>query len=393
LSSGDCAGVFLNANGSLQTTIKNCTNNNILNGANVYGIVMNTHYLKDCINYGAIATTGIGSAAGIVGSASSILNCTNNGNISGGRGVYGIVKSGFSIGTNSSVENCTNTGNLIATNATICEGIGGGGTGTVKNCNNSGNIISTAISSVNFVSGISGQCNITNCHNTGNLDASSNDINYKPQVGGICATTSNASTFNFSDCSNTGNINATIGSAGGIVGGNFGNTIKRCFNSGNISGEYAAGGICGLGSSYTNTLLTISSCYNTGEITSTISTYGINSGGIIGLQDQIGNYKIEKCYNLGTCNGGGILGVSLQNNVGNFTFSLTNCFWKQGTATFAIAKILGAQGVQTSSNTGANLFSATAWPSASTGWTATDWKSLGGWNNGNPTYPKLIFEN
>lgn len=383
IGTGDCAGVILNC-----SKIKDCTNNNILNGANCYGIAKNVqNIIQNCTNNGSIATIGIGEAAGIVGTSTSVLNCINNGVVSGGTRVCGIVGLGNNLG---SIENCINTANITATNSTFCEGIGGGNT-TIKNCKNSGNISSYANNGDSYTSGITSYGNVTNCHNSGNITASSNNVNYKPICGGISATAFGQATY--LDCSNTGNINSNTGTAGGIVGYSNRNLIKRCFNSGNVNGDYSAGGISGFGNSYTNFLLHILSCYNTGSITSTNTTYGINSGGILGLQTQIGNYKIENCYNTGNCNGGAILGVSEQFNTGNFTLLLSNCFWKQGTASFAIAKIIGQSGVITSSNVGSNFFSATAWPSATNGWTVTDWKSLGSWNNGSPIYPKLIFEN
>ena len=385
-SGGLCSGVFGSAFGN---TIKDCTNNNVLNGSEVCGIVRNASNVQSCINNGSIVSNG-GFATGIASYVSSVKNCTNNGIISGNNDVYGIV-SGDQNGCN--VENCINTANLTTSNYQFCSGIGGGGFGKiVKNCNNSGNINTSG--SAGNVSGITSSGNISNCHNTGNIVASSNSTTYKPNCGGIG---SKASFGNIIDCTNTGNIESNGGKAAGIVAIGAGTIpsggliISRCYNTGNINGEYS-GGICGY-SETTNGVFNILACYNSGTITSTTNSLGLNSGGILGSHYQIGTYKIENCYNIGNSNGGSMIGVSQQFNTGNFTVTISNCFWKQGTATFAIAKIFGYQGSVSTSNVGTTLFSATAWPSTTNGWTSTDWKSLGSWNNGNPTYPKLIFEN
>jgi hypothetical protein len=113
---------------------------------------------------------------------------------------------------------------------------------------------------------------------------------------------------------------------------------------------------------------------------------------------------IIACYNTGSVSGnteyiGGICGKSFSAN--NTVFSdntVSACFWKDipdDNADYGIV-INGFSGAEPSDE-GTAIFDNSAWPTESTHlqWGTGDgkyWKSLGGWNNGNPVYPKLYFE-
>ncbi|MCL1810540.1 MAG: hypothetical protein FWG42_12360, partial [Clostridiales bacterium] len=105
-------------------------------------------------------------------------------------------------------------------------------------------------------------------------------------------------------CVNYGTING-VGDAsswvGGIVGSaSYGIGVKNCGNEGVVTGCGRVGGIAGDGA------LPVSSCYNTGSVTSPAA--GSSTGGIAGFS----NKQSESCYNIGSVSGvgkvGGIVG-------------------------------------------------------------------------------------
>ncbi|MDO4492060.1 MAG: hypothetical protein Q4B85_13435 [Lachnospiraceae bacterium] len=104
--------------------------------------------------------------------------------------------------------------------------------------------------------------------------------------------------------------------AGGICG-DFGvEIIENCTNNGNISAPYAAGGIVG----YEKNLSNIKNCKNTGTIR------GDYAGGIVGDYDAVYRPKISisQCYNIGdiyaSICGGGIISEIPDNT------SITHCY-------------------------------------------------------------------
>ncbi|MDR1339089.1 MAG: hypothetical protein LBK58_03420, partial [Prevotellaceae bacterium] len=118
-----------------------------------------------------------------------------------------------------------------------------------------------------------------------------------------------------------------------------------CYNTANISGgDHYIGGISG------NSTSTISSCYSIGAV----SGNGVSIGGICGRISGSG--------------------------------SVTACYWKD------IPGDKAAYGTgSSSSNAGAGIFAAGVWPSSAE-WGSSNWKTLGSWNDGNPVYPRLAFE-
>jgi hypothetical protein len=134
---------------------------------------------------------------------------------------------------------------------------------------------------------------------------------------------------------------------------------------GSVSGSSGVGGVCGCASAYASasgsTSASITACYNTGSVSGS------------------GNYV------------GGVRGSS----AGPFS-TITACYWKD------ISDDNATYGTGSSeSNTGTSIFSIVEWPAIATDteWGTGDgsgsgkyWKSLGDWNEGNPVYPKLFFE-
>ena len=147
---------------------------------------------------------------------------------------------------------------------------------------------------------------------------------------------------------------------GAIVGSSAGGSVSNCFNAANLSVGGYSGGI--VGSCRANTL-TVSSCYNIGNI-SIRSSYDGRVGGIIGDVLDI-TAIVENCYNTGSISGGseagGIVGWIRGNaivrncyNSGNITSStargvvglassgtVNNCFYLNSSAPSG-----GAAGVQ-----------------------------------------------
>ncbi len=164
-------------------------------------------------------------------------------------------------------------------------------------------------------------------------------------------------------------------------------TITACYNRADItclSDEPYAGGICG------NNQASIVACYNTGNLTG-----GWVAGGICG---HFYGDAITACYSTGIISGGSYAtgGLCAYNQGGSGP--ITACYWTKSTQ--------GAVNGIGSGNTGdVQEFSGSAWSAIGTAtgqsaeWGTGDgsgsgkyWKSIGSWNNGTPTYPKLWWE-
>lgn len=223
--------------------------------------------------------------------------------------------------------------------------------------------------------GVSGQsdppeaCHATikNLHVSGTVTATNttggiND-NIQASAGGICGYGSDV----ISGCSFEGSVTAAK-NAGGIVGMTYESNIIACKNAGTITGGQSVGGIVG----FQNMQTEVRACYNEGSISyNGPSTGGVGTiGAISGSQYGAGDF-IYTSYNIG--------------QPANAAISGMYCY------------------TVVAADYGAIVFAANAWPSASldASWTASPtadgstnqyWKSLGGWNNGSPVYPKLWWE-
>lgn len=125
---------------------------------------------------------------------------------------------------------------------------------------------------------------INNCYNTGN-------VNGDTYVGGVCGYNIN----DLEDCYNAGSVTGSSWYIGGVCGYNRGVSISKCYNAGEIEGYADVGGICG-----SMIISKLSNCYNVGGITSLFY-----AGGICGeiddpQQSQVsGSSSINNCYNTG----------------------------------------------------------------------------------------------
>jgi hypothetical protein len=214
-----------------------------------------------------------------------------------------------------------------------------------------------------FVGGVAGMfeggAEITNCHNTGDIQAFSTVNGSQVFAGGIAGGSQYAMNTPYrgkiEDCSYTGDLHAKAmgfwtyagGIAGTIVGGtvddiNFTTRIVRSFATGTISvagtssGNPYIGGIVGY--NYYGAL--VSQSYFTGSVIA--DKTGDYTGGIAGYNSREAtpyNSRIEDCWSSGTVTGfrnaGGIVG---QNQAQTY---LQRCF---STAT-VIATDTGATGV------------------------------------------------
>jgi hypothetical protein len=77
------------------------------------------------------------------------------------------------------------------------------------------------------------------------------------------------------------------------------------------------------------------------------------------------------------------------------TVSHQYCYWTKSAESNTAVNGVG----EPASNTEILLFGGSNWPTNTAQWGTGDgsgdnkyWKSLGGWNGGNPVYPKLYFE-
>ena len=238
-------------------------------------------------------TSTANNIGGIVGSVwfdTIIENVINNGTISGGNyvgGIAGIVNDVWL-----SIKDVTNNANI---SGTYCVGgiLGctGGAYGrvSIKNATNSG-----AISGENRVGGIAGECNgeIENVTNSGEVTVT--DGNVGGIVGVIRSLANNDIDVLLINCNNTAGISGR-NQIGGIVGCVNEGAVVIC-NSYNVGTLYTSqncfgiGGILGAIEQH-NAKVTISNCYNAGEI---IGTDII--GGIVGL--NFGTLVVDNVYYL-----------------------------------------------------------------------------------------------
>lgn len=166
---------------------------------------------------------------------------------------------------------------------------------------------------------------VRNCHNTGNLKASTG-------VFGIGSTVK--VNWTVENCSNTGNIatTKTSATAAGLFAtiGEYSNgsathltKVLNCFNTGNIVNIGAK--TAGIANTI-NKFVYIADCYNTGDITVTDNA----SLCAAGLVAQISGAQMERCFNAGNIkvsnNGvGGLVGYIASGDA-SFPAKLSSCF-------------------------------------------------------------------
>ncbi len=264
----DNAGLFgLGRGATIRNVILDSSCSVISTANNVGGIVgevsINNTNIENVINNGTMR--GKNCVGGIVGNVNdallSIKNVTNNANISGTYCVGGIL-------------GCTG---------------GAYGRVSIKNATNSG-----AVSGIYSVGGIAGECNgeIENVTNSGEVTGTDGSVG--GIAGVIRSLANNDIDFLLINCNNTAGISGR-NQIGGIVGCVNEGAVVIC-NSYNVGTLYTSqncfgiGGILGAIEQH-NAKVTVSNCYNAGEI---IGTDII--GGIVGL--NFGTLVVDNVYYL-----------------------------------------------------------------------------------------------
>ncbi len=229
--------------------------------------------------------------AGIVADArnSSVENCVNKADVSSSNLSGGVV--GYAH-FESTILNCSNYGNITAAGSDeysreCAGGVTGSGNGTtVENCNNYGVVESSGRAGGIMTSAT--EATIKSCNNYGTISGDS-------YVGGICA---EADLSKITFCSNEANITANREYAGGIIGQSEKSEIYMCQNSGDVTAQSCAGGIAGSSEAddFEGGEAVISRCKNSGKIVATEDF----AGGISGLcRAKVEPSTISDCYNTG----------------------------------------------------------------------------------------------
>ena len=293
-----------------------------ISGNSTVGVITtdNTGTIKNCVVTGAMTITkDMNRAGGLVGiNAGTISNCifsgvitTASGTEGSGKYVGGIV--GLNTGT---VEKCYTIGTMD-TNAAAVAGIVASNSGSIQNCANYMNV-----SGSYTIGGIAAENSgaIKKCSNYGKI--AQKDINSAGQAGGIAA--GNTVSGSITSCYNYAEVNGSGNNIGGIAGYTAG-SVKECGNYGEVKGFANVGGIVGLNTGTSNTV--ISECFNKGKVAgsgNTTEAKGI--GGILGSSDANVSATIENCYNTGSITVtastkyvGGIAGIIKSG-------SITNCY-------------------------------------------------------------------
>ncbi len=374
----------------------------------------------------------------------TITTCTNTGSVTGRADYIGGV-CGMNIG--GTVTTCTNTGSITGARRAInTGGVCGANYRIIEKCNNEG-----TVSGWDYVGGMCGKNHgeITACNNTGTVSArhyiggvcgentvaaaiiteccNTAEVTGGTRTGGICG--SNRGTIDL--CRNHGNVTVKpwvengvtyrCYNGGGVCGDNYG-IIGGSYNEGAVSGVENVGGVSG-----TNRSLGIGelrACYNAGAVKGTDDFTGgvvginesltiacYNTAVVTGVYDVGGvcgrNYvpegqpqaeqraELVGCYNTGDVwiEGNGYVGEVCGYN--NAVLGVINCFFRDGNTA------IGGGG-QPDTDFDTFRFGSNVWPVYwDAGWGLIepenplytgDWGDLGGWNSGNPEYPRLWWE-
>lgn len=203
-------------------------------------------------------------------------------------------------------------------------------------------------------------------------------------------------------CVNGASISAAGDMAGGVVCRNMETgKVTASSNAGRIEGEKYVGGVCGesrgeisdsrnvgevMGLSHVGGVAGYAerakfiACYNGGEVS------GVSYlGGIVGYAE--GNTTLQGIYNVGALSNSTAYMGSLWGYLSIGEYATSNNYYRADGVLTAGSVAAGALNVANSAP-----FGAESWPAWGTSWGNTHWKSLGGWNDGNPVYPKLYWE-
>ena len=322
-------------------TIENCTNN-----ATVH------HPSTDSRTGGIIGqfNTATTTEAHFV-----LSGCVNNGKVTGGRDLGGVIGYLEPYLGSALVENCVNNGTVTSTQNRV-----GGVIGllyTEKNpvevdiigCENHGAVTSNLTTDNSYVAGILGWAVINrgatdlymaDSINTGKIVGKASGGRVAGIFGSIDTKVGLGTTVLVENCLNLGAIEATVKRAAGIGGYVYTDgtdtipTVVNCVNAGTIKAPEDVGGIIAL----TNGGKLVG-CINNGTVTAT----GANVGGITGW--IAGVSALENNLNMGAVTGGsavnGIVGFR-----GTGTFTITENTYMAGTKTDAKATEVAAADAQ-----------------------------------------------
>ena len=262
--------------------------------------------LRNITNNVSLQSANTVKVAGIVGDFVSdttatitIDGCVNTGSITGAMRAGGIACGATDMAATCDVniKNCKNTGAISSSKSggIICLGYYFTGKLILENCENSGAVTSGDIAG-GIVSHV-GQV-VTGVTITGCRNSGAvTSTKGKKQAGGIIGLCQ-ISDLSISDCFNSGDIQNTIttqnATCGGIAGTVVGVVMERCGNTGNVTSTANAGGVLG---SLTGSSI-IKYCYNTGAAEAT----SVRAAGIVGDANNSATI-ITGCYNSGTISG------------------------------------------------------------------------------------------
>jgi hypothetical protein len=289
------------------------------------------------------------------GAGHSVLNMRIDTGTAGGDylGLFGYTSSTATI-KSVTLSNATIIG---TSNSFYCGCIVGYNGGAILNCSSSGAI--SAGGRVGGIAGKSGSGNVSWCHSTADVTATSWG------VGGLIGNTYATS---ITECYADGNANSPQ-DVGGLVGNaNTGTTIQRCYATGDVSGSYA-GGLVGIGDP----------CVVDSFARGNLISPGTNlRGGLFGWMQ--GGW-IQRCYSTGhvtgSLNTGGLVGSYWGMTLASFWDTQTS-----GTTTSA-----GGTGKTTAQMMTQSTFTAAGWDFVGETANGTNdyWLMTGG------SYPTLTF--
>ena len=164
---------------------------------------------------------------------------------------------------------------------------------------------------------------IENCHNYGNITLTST---HYLSVGGVCG---NADTI--INCSNHGTITIDADNIGYLFAGGVSgkaNYIESSYNNGDLNIEIANCNQCRIGGVSGLVLRDISYSYNTGNVT--VNCENSYSGGIIGditTNQTVNDVSISSCYNAGNIEATNVGGIIAKTDYENSIISVNNCYY------------------------------------------------------------------
>jgi len=277
------AGAFVGYIGYQGTDVENTTVT-LLNLVN-NGTVTASH-TQSCaggiVGWSMTGNTGGNFKATVKVSTVNIEGCTNNGTISS---------------SNTNTNNQYSTGGIVGYSDTP--------TLNITSCVNTASVTGVGAD----VAGIIGKPNsttltVTDCRNEGAITSS---MTSDARIGGIAGWT--RKTVNFVRCINTGTVTNTdssskfVGGIVGCVGGSCTANISATYNTAAISGGLYVGGL--VGSSNSSSKLTVTNCFNEGNVTATNTATSTFAGGIVGsLYTDASLGQITNSWNNGVVTGG-----------------------------------------------------------------------------------------